>query len=698
MTGAMRAVLLASLLAIFFPVVAAAQDANSLFDEGVELWLRNHNSEAVAKFKEVLSLNPSSEEAYQMLEKAEYQIFLTMIAAGGDAEQIATRLLDLSRPARFERRREPARIKELVEGAIHGADFGVRRKAILTIQAEHGEYAVPGLAAYLGTNDIDERTNAIIALTSLGSDAVLPLIEALDADNVEVVRNGCAVLARLKDQRSIPALMAVAEGEDSDELAQNIASEALADIQFDKGYGPADAVDAYLHLAQRYYEKDPGVIVNFDAAWTLWSWKDGALASRQVPSFLYAYELAEECAHDALAIDPASIDARIQLVLVAFAEKACVDALGDEANELKAKMASVTALAAAQGTEVLNGAALRAISWCDAGVACAALTTLAECWGDAEVTEECALIQGLQNETDKSIRYAAALALLKIAPKVEFPCMEMIVPIMADAVAEGSVRQILVIEPNPEIRTFLLHTLNGAGYYAVAADSGASGLLRAKAYSVFDLIIVNASLPDITTFQVVKELSEDFRTSAIPYMVTNGTAKLFPAAAALLKDAMQPDLYLGDVKKALAGSPNDDRAAALALSLEAASTLAGYGGTMLDLTGTVEALTGTLTEKPDNIRLAALAALASFGTQDAEAAVLAAFTTTANSTAIRTAAAKALGDCLKGLDPTAETFAALMGGMGEADLGLRIACGGALGKMALTPEQGVEVMTARRID
>ena len=184
MTGAMRAVLLASLLAMFFPVVATAQDANALFDEGVDLWLRNHNSEAVAKFKEVLSLNPSSEEAYQMLDKAEYQIFLTMIAAGGDAEQIATRLLDLARPARQERRREPARIKELVEGAIHGADFGVRRKAILTLQAEHGEYAVPDLAAYLGTNDIDERTNAIIALTSLRSYAVLPVIELLGSDNV----------------------------------------------------------------------------------------------------------------------------------------------------------------------------------------------------------------------------------------------------------------------------------------------------------------------------------------------------------------------------------------------------------------------------------------------------------------------------------------------------------------------------------
>ena len=70
MTGAMRAVLLASLLAMFFPVVAVAQDANALFEEGIDLWERNRNSEAIAKFKEVLSLNPSSEGVMLAVETA----------------------------------------------------------------------------------------------------------------------------------------------------------------------------------------------------------------------------------------------------------------------------------------------------------------------------------------------------------------------------------------------------------------------------------------------------------------------------------------------------------------------------------------------------------------------------------------------------------------------------------------------------
>jgi CheY-like chemotaxis protein len=685
---------------------AAAQDAKALFDEGVDLWERGRADEAIAKFKEVLSLDPSSEDAYQMLDKVEYQLFLKMLAKGGDAELIAERFLDLARPARLEKRKDPAAIDELVEQAIHGADFGVRRKANLTLQAAHGEYAVPALLRYLGSNDIDERTHAVITLTHLGSDAVLPLIEALHADNVEVVRNACATLARIKDQRSIPALLAISEDESADELAAKMANEALASIEFDKGYEPANALDAHLHLAKMYYRGDPGVIVNFDSAWTLWAWKDGKLTSREVPRFLYGYELAEEVAYDALAIDPGNLDARIQLALVAFAEKASVNALGasaegEELEALKAKLAGATGLAASQGNEVLDGAAMRAMSWGDTGVARVAMEAIAESWGDAPLTEECALVQGLSSD-DKGIRYSAATAIVSLAPADEFPSMELVIPIMADAVAEGSNRQILVVEPDAETRTFLLHTLNGAGYYAVGADSGAAGLLRAKTYSVFDLVVLRSSLPDMTAFQVVKELKDDFRTRDIPVMMISSSdedTKLYGSqAVGFIKDPMQPEVYLGDVKNAVSASLNDDRARALAVSLAACQSLAHYPGGILDPSLASAALADTLAEKPDDIRAAALHALARFGTPDVQAKVLDALTKTANATAIRVGAAKALGKCLHGQAPTAETFDALLAGMGEDDLALRVACGGALGKMDLTAEQRDQVLTARRIE
>ena len=706
MTGAMRAVLLAGLLALCFPRVASAQDASALFDEGVDLWQRGHTEEALAKFKEVLANNPSSEDAYQMLERAEYRLFLKMLVAGGDAKQVAERFLDLSRPARTEKRQDEAAIQALVKDAIHGADFGVRRKANLMLQAEHGEYTVPALLPYLGSNDIEERTNAVITATVLGSDAVLPMVEALSSGNVEVVRNACAVLARLKDWRAIPALMAVSENADGDELASKMANDAIAAIGLDKGFEPANAVDAYLQLAKKYYSNDPGVILNFDADWTIWTWKDGNLASRQVQRFLYGFELAEDAAYKALALSPGNMDARIQLALVAFGQKAAVDGFGasvsgETVDAVKAKLAGVTALAASQGIAVLDGAAMRALSWGDTGIAREALYALAQAWDGSVPTEECALVQGLRGD-DKSIRYAAATGLIKIAPAEDFPSSDLVVPTLADAVAEGSHRQILVVEPDPEVRTFLLYTLNTAGYYAVGADSGAAGLLRARTYSVFDLVMIRSDLPDITALQLVKELGEDFRTKDIPYMMLTANADrdrgLYKGAKGFVTDPMTPDVWAGDVKGAMGASLNDERARALAVSLAACKAVAHYTGGILDPSGAAVALAETLAEKPDDIRLAALHALSRFGTPEVQGLVLNAFLNTGNSLEVRTGAASALGGCLKGQAPTAQTFTALVDGMGAAELELRVACGAALGKMDLTDEQRDKILTARRIE
>ena len=78
--------------------------------------------------------------------------------------------------------------------------------------------------------------------------------------------------------------------------------------------------------------------------------------------------------------------------------------------------------------------------------------------------------------------------------------------------------------------------------------------------------------------------------------------------------------------------------------------------------------------------------------------MLNAFLNTGNSLEVRTGAASALGGCLKGQAPTAQTFTALVDGMGAAELELRVACGAALGKMDLTDEQRDKILTARRIE
>jgi CheY-like chemotaxis protein len=74
---------------------------------------------------------------------------------------------------------------------------------------------------------------------------------------------------------------------------------------------------------------------------------------------------------------------------------------------------------------------------------------------------------------------------------------------------------ILVIEPNPDIRENTCELLELDGFIALAADSGVSGLALARERFP-DIIIIDIRMPEMDGYAVVRELSKDKRTSAIP--------------------------------------------------------------------------------------------------------------------------------------------------------------------------------------
>ena len=174
------------------PGTALAQDRaqiDQLFDQAQDLWKRGRTEEAAATLKQLLAADPTQAEAYELLRKAENQMFLDLLKAGGDSALAARRLLELAHPGELQRIKDDDAIKALVDQAVHGDDHGARTSAIRKLLANHGEYSVPHLFPYLGSNDTDERVYAILALTELGSEAVLPLIEVLHSDNWMIQQN-----------------------------------------------------------------------------------------------------------------------------------------------------------------------------------------------------------------------------------------------------------------------------------------------------------------------------------------------------------------------------------------------------------------------------------------------------------------------------------------------------------------------------
>jgi hypothetical protein len=307
---------------------------------------------------------------------------------------------------------------------------------------------------------------------------------------------------------------------------------------------------------------------------------------------------------------------------------------------------------------------------------------------------------------DKTVRFAAAIACLKIAPAKAFPGSDKVAPIAAQAVAAGSLRQVLLIEPDAGTRAKELKALDDAGLFAVAESSGISGYVRAKEVGTFDVIVMRYTLKDELAVKLVNELRKDFRTKGVPILITGSEAELTQAKSLFgtnVQGYLSPDpLNVGEVRTAASQSMNDDQKRALDVSRMACEAMDGLDAahTVFKNYAAAEAsLDGVLSSnKPDDIRLAALSALGHLGTTKSVDALVDTFGKTANATDVRLAAATALGRVLRGKAAPAKVYAALFGGLADSVNAIKAACGGALGAMKLTAAQQNEVLTKYRVE
>ena len=667
---------------------AHAQDSGSLLKDAVELSRRGKAAEANKKARAALAANPSSEEAYEIVQSTDAQIFLEMLKAGGDMEKVAAHFLRLSHREQVERSQDEGAIRTLVNRAVAPGDSNLpdRMEAARELAAAHGEYAVPALVAYLGTNDTHQRANAIMALRRIGSDAIAPLAASLQTGN-EMQRNNVAgLLSAMGDHRSAPAVA--------------------------RHKGDKAAAAGYVKLAKNYFGGDPQTLRNYDGTYAVWRAEDGKLVKHDVPRFLYHFELAEQACYDALSVDPKSSEARALIALVSFAEIVAHSNLSEEAQAAESIKGAGAALSRARGLAASVGAGdlLQAMSMgvkMGANAAAAHIAgALPSVWDGRKLDAGNALVEGLQS-SEKSVRYASAIALATISPSKAFPKSKMVGRILGDAAGEVGIHQVLVIDSNSKNAMNVQRKLNGSGMHAVAATSGASGLIMAKNAAAFDVIVVASSLSKLTAFHVIDELARDFRTSSAKVVVMAPDGKVGDAKADFEKRNVagyaptSADLVgvAKAVAAAAAGAGDWPAQRANAQSIAASNAIAGSSSSALNLSAAEAGLANAVREGADDaVRLAGLNALASVATSASEGVLAGVVGKTENSPAIRAAAASALGSATRGKAPADGTYKALLAAMGDADVGVNSAAGAALGSAKLTDAQRTAVMQARRVD
>jgi HEAT repeat protein len=658
------------------PRTARADEAalkSALDDYAAGKW-----EDALKKLRDYVATNPGDDEVYRVLREVDDRLKVRILAQQGEHEILMRRLLDKARVTVEAKKRDPERIKQLVEQAING-DLDARRLAGLELARFSGAYAVPELLPHLGATDAEKVVNAIFAFHYLGSEAVLPLAEALQSSDARLRGYVATVLGDLRDPAALPALRRAA-ATDADENVRNKAMASINKIR--PGAAPMSAAESYVRVGQRYYANSPGAVGDLGDVTSVWRWENDALVRYEVPQALYGFQLAEENAQDAIALEPGNLAARSLLVRSLLAQAAEAEVMKDGAPEpLKGGAPGAWDLAVSQGYDAANAALADALEQHDWDVAVRAARLVGATYGRQDLMGS-PLGRAL-DAPQQRVRYAAAVAALRMSPPGPFENSDKVPTIAAKAAAEVAMRQVFLIDDHDDVRSRMLVDLREAGYNVAHDGDGYRGVERLKTATA-DVVIVRADLGAAatipsnrwkSTMAVVDELLLDARTKAMRIVIlVGGTAEMAEAQkatfttmygdklAGYVVDNAAAASWLPTVEAAVKkGDMGADRERALKVAADAADAFAvtNSGCGAWDYKVAVEALSSAATDgQTPEIKLNAVRALGNLHVGGAGA--LATVLKGEGAEDLKVAAAKSLGMVLSRVQGTPEEVDALV--------------------------------------
>jgi len=664
-------------------VSAFAQDLQGTFNEGVELLKRGNNTEALRKFQECLAMDPSNEAAYELFQSTEHQIWLDLLSEGGDYERVAARLMDLAKVGRAERKNDEEAIRALV-AQLGSGDAVERMKAVHTLSADHGAYAVPQLLFALADQDNDDRRVIhMTTLTRMGGDVVMPLIAALDSSDAFLRRNVCLTLGYLGDPRAGAFLAAVAAS-DSDEGVRNAAAEAAA-----KCGASGNAVVGLVELGRKWHKSDPSVLMPHQVSGVTWSWDGARLAPTEVPRSIYNEELAKRAYYEALRLNPASNEALAGIAAAVADEQGDLEvraAYGDDVSEWQERLAADQLAVQVAGPKALDLALMWALENGDD----VAASGLCRALGSSASAPTMGLQKALETRTSGAVRGEAAVALGMIAHHTGRAAAGDVVAALSEAASREVMQLVAIIDGHDGRRKAMEGALSARNISVHGWSTGARGLVSLRQVPGVDAVLIAESLPDLTFAQVADEVREHPALAEAPIFVladdADAAMELWGEKA---EGAISDFQALDTVVEAMAGTMNRDREEANRLAGSAAHmlmALANAGHT--ELGEAPRALAETLATRPDTVTVPAMGAIGSAGGVGQVAALTAVLGDDARSDDARQAAAKAMAGIfarspqgadeatLKVLNDVARS---------EAAFGVRSAAATALGRLDLAP-------------
>jgi len=691
--------------------VWAQEDAGSLLKTGLQQVRAGKYKEGISTLRKALAADPSNDEVMQALGRAEYEALLAVMASGEEGRRVVAAILSRAMPILPSEAFDGAKIAALVKNAVEDEDEAVRFEAASELSRIYGEFAVPGLLAYLKSKNTDHRIQAHITLQNrIGRDAVLPLNEALRSADSGVRRLVAIELGNIGDMRSLPALAEVAAS-DKDDGVRAKASQALEKLTARYNWAAGmSASQLYLRLATMYYDGNYRVLARSDKPIVVWRW-EGGMKQFPITRHLYVLKLAEEASYDAMAADENNMAAASMLARVLASEKiamAAVSAMSDdEDGATAADRTRIEGLMTGLGWNTLAQALSESLARDDYGTAASLLGVMHNVYAGADFTEGHPVVQATSSKS-ALVRLAAAEAVLRFNGMRRigsWPNPGAFMGLVAQATGEIIPRNILVVDANDGRRNKMLDELDKARYVVFSARQGSDGFVRGVRLAGIDLIVISTDLGDMEALALIAKLKSEDATKNVP-LVLVGTAanvgndqwrNLYKDKVAGISPIPEgPGIPTEEFGKVVSDSFGEEAAGAKARYAASARILGALADT--DTSNGLfewETLTGSLTallaaELPADVPVR-MNALNSMGNVRDSASVqaLAAYFGSESDAAHKAAAANAIARICRahGVTLADDAFGALLAGTRSGDLSVANAAFAALGSSQLTPTQ-----------
>ncbi|MCB9895762.1 MAG: hypothetical protein H6839_15050 [Planctomycetes bacterium] len=577
--------------------IVNAQDSLGTVKDALRDYKKGNWDDAIKKFDSALAGDPTDEDARKIRDEIGAELARDMIENNFADPGLKGRyarfgkwvMTGLSKNPYIGRNNDPEQIAEFVDAFMGDADTARNMLRAASIRDSYGDFVVPYLQAnYMHSDNADYRYRSRVLLATLGSQAVNAIIQCFYSTEMYDRQTAALALADIDDPRALPILAKHYQAKEEEEQVREACRMAIEVIRRDNPEQDKkvnNAKDLFFlqaegiyrnNAAGRYYRNRlvgssyqgnlPVVMYGYDRSYTIWKWipsdsGEQQLVPQEVPLWAYADILAEESCMQALDIGLAQAGGNANkdaFIRDSEALLACIhmhmfsEGRGRYYNGSSEEREYITALlgergfvphfegfglASVGGSPVLYAALERSLADGYPGVSVDLCDAIAD-QGDTSVIGKpagAAMIRALA-DPDRSVRYAAARALITLGADISFGNNALVEQVAVRNLQETQARSILVIIEDEALRNRYLSDLESLGHSATGArtlEEGADlavqgppwdAIILEGALAVAPVFVFDPNLPGASDRQERSEpifhlLHKDVRTAEIPVLV-----------------------------------------------------------------------------------------------------------------------------------------------------------------------------------